>query len=359
MKLMAEPVLSSAGDGWESLLEPITGGDAAGESLCYEGTFDRIRHARQCDDETLAQGVWQTTPKRADWSQAAALCMEALETRSKDLQLAAWLLEAWLHQYGFGGVARGLSLIHGLCMRFGDQLHPRSADGDLEFRYAPIVWINDKLATDMKLVALTAPSNGELKPCTWADWEAAQRLVQAGARSREAEAAAAVARAEFHRSLLDTPAPWLGARREEIRDIIERTLAIEALLEGDADGDGPSLSGMRRVAEAIDSFLDGALARRESGSPVPDSISSALSTVSPVANSCGTNGIRTRDQAYRMLSEAAAYLRTTEPHSPVPYLVERAVAWGSMRLVDLLPELIRDRDNLSEVHRLLRIGPAN
>jgi type VI secretion system protein ImpA len=349
---------------WKSLLEPIAGGDPCGESLRYEGTFDRIRRARQSDDETLAQGIWEATPKKADWAEAAALCAGALENRSKDLQLAAWLLEAWIHLHGFAGAATGLYLIHGLCQRFGGQLHPRSETGDPEFRYAAIAWINDKLATDLKLVALTAPANSETKISAWADWEAAQRLVQAGARSREVVEAASVARAGFHRSLLETPATWLAARRREIQSIIEQTHAIERVLEEDAGGDCPTLAGLRRVAEAIDSFLDGTLARREPAA-LPPAPAPAVEPVrngqvdQPNSSPNEPGGIRTRDQAYQMLSEAAAFLRSTEPHSPVPYLVERAVTWGGMRLADLLPELIRDRDNLSEIHRLLRIGPAS
>ena len=46
--------------------------------------------------------------------------------------------------------------------------------------------------------------------------------------------------------------------------------------------------------------------------------------------------IRNRAEAYRMLTEAADYLLIHEPHSPTPYLVKRAVAWGHMSLTELL-----------------------
>jgi predicted component of type VI protein secretion system len=65
--------------------------------------------------------------------------------------------------------------------------------------------------------------------------------------------------------------------------------------------------------------------------------------------------ILNRDDAYRRLAEAADYLAITEPHSPTPYLVRRAIAWGSMRLEDLLPELVRNGNELTEIYRLLQI----
>ncbi|MEZ5351820.1 MAG: type VI secretion system protein TssA [Bryobacteraceae bacterium] len=354
---------------WEALLAPVGGGDACGQSLRYEGTYDQIRRARQCDDETLAQGVWETTPKRADWAAASALCAAALETRSKDLQLAAWLLEAWIHLHGFGGAAAGLALIHGLCVRYWPDLHPRPEAGDNEFRYSAIAWINEKLATDLKLVPLTSPQGaGDAAACSWADWEKAQHLVHAGARSREMEETAAEARAQFQKSLQQTPVGWLSKQREHVREIVASTRAIESVLDAAAGPDCPGLVGLRRVAEAIDSFLGTVISRRApeasaalesaAGGGAADGRDLGGVEENAAAAAIPAGPIRSREHAYLMLSAVADYLRATEPHSPVPYLVERAVVWGGMRLADLLPELVRDRDHLDEIHRLLRIGPA-
>ena len=45
--------------------------------------------------------------------------------------------------------------------------------------------------------------------------------------------------------------------------------------------------------------------------------------------------IQSRAEAYKRLGEAADYLIKAEPHSPVPYLVKRAVAWGNMSFGEL------------------------
>jgi predicted component of type VI protein secretion system len=67
--------------------------------------------------------------------------------------------------------------------------------------------------------------------------------------------------------------------------------------------------------------------------------------------------VRTRAEAYQLLAEIADFLVRTEPHSPVPYLVSRAVAWGSMPLQELLGELVRNSGELTEVYRLLDLQP--
>src|ERR671915_2200220 len=99
----------------QELLQPIPGATPAGEPLRYQGTYDRIADARREDDPSLSQGIYKSTLKRADWTAAEAICVEALTKRSKDLQIASWLLESWLHLYGFAGVTNGLNLLAGLC----------------------------------------------------------------------------------------------------------------------------------------------------------------------------------------------------------------------------------------------------
>src|SRR3954452_14172015 len=92
----------------DDLLQPIAGENPAGEWLRYEGTYDRIAEARREDDPKLSQGIYKTAHKRADWVTLSGVCIEALTTRTKDLQTAGWLIEAWLHRDGFAGVAKGL-----------------------------------------------------------------------------------------------------------------------------------------------------------------------------------------------------------------------------------------------------------
>ena len=63
--------------------------------------------------------------------------------------------------------------------------------------------------------------------------------------------------------------------------------------------------------------------------------------------------IASRADAYRALTEASEYLMRTEPHSPVPYLVRRAITWGNMSLVELLDELLQKSADINTVYALL------
>jgi len=342
-----------------SLLAPIAGESPAGESLRYEGTYDKIRDARTEDDPVLSRGVWKMPLKRADWSDVAEMCQDALQHRSKDLQIAGWLTEAWLHLYGFNGLREGLRVMTGLCSDFWDDLHPRSESGDsFEFREAPIEWVNEKLPPVIRLLPITEPTSDDVKAYCWDDWESATR-------SRGAEPPKQGAtQAQFQQSVLLTPTAFYLNLVREVESAADAAIELESLLEQRSGGHPPSL---RQVADALDSIrglLVSILSRRDTQLTAAPPIQPAAAhepaetTSEPGRSSAGASAggpILSRDDAYRRLAEAADYLAITEPHSPTPYLVRRAIAWGGMRLEDLLPELVRNSNELGEIYRLLQI----
>ena len=87
----------------DDILQPIDPIAPAGEYLRYDPLYDRIAQARYTEDASLPQGVWQRPTQQADWRLVVELCTEALTQRSKDLQIAIWLMEGWLHLEGLAG----------------------------------------------------------------------------------------------------------------------------------------------------------------------------------------------------------------------------------------------------------------
>jgi type VI secretion system protein ImpA len=67
--------------------------------------------------------------------------------------------------------------------------------------------------------------------------------------------------------------------------------------------------------------------------------------------------VATRADAYRQLALAASVLKELEPHSPIPYLVQRAVELGALPFPELIKALIRDANVLTELNRELGIKP--
>ena len=56
--------------------------------------------------------------------------------------------------------------------------------------------------------------------------------------------------------------------------------------------------------------------------------------------------VASRAQVYQQLAQTAALLQQLEPHSPIPYLINRAVELGALSFPDLMRQLIRDSEVL-------------
>jgi type VI secretion system protein ImpA len=89
---------------------------------------------------------------------------------------------------------------------------------------------------------------------------------------------------------------------------------------------------------------------------VPVSDNGASAAAPPSEGAAGIAGpLRTRQDAINRLKEVAAYFRQTEPHSPVSYLVERAVKWSQMPLESWLASVIKDSTVLDSLRETLGV----
>ncbi|MFZ1984012.1 MAG: type VI secretion system protein TssA [Desulfatitalea sp.] len=140
----------------DPLLKPISPERPSGDDLRYTEVYDHIKEARRCDDQ-LELGEWRTNVKTSDWRQVVKLCGDVLTERTKDLQIAVWLTEAWVSLYGYGGLAAGLDLTHRLLNDFWPSLYPLVEENDMEYRIGPLMLLNEKLPEVIFRVPLCNP----------------------------------------------------------------------------------------------------------------------------------------------------------------------------------------------------------
>jgi type VI secretion system protein ImpA len=150
-----------------AILTPIPGENPSGEDLRYTQVYEDIKEARRADD-TLERGEWQRETKTSDWNKVVDLSAAALAQRTKDIQIAAWLTEGLIQTEGFEGLAAGLNVLVGLLENFWDSVYPPVEEEDLDFRAAPLQFINEKLAPGIKLIPLT--ETGKTPGYCWLHW---------------------------------------------------------------------------------------------------------------------------------------------------------------------------------------------
>jgi type VI secretion system protein ImpA len=371
----------------EALLAPIAGENPAGRDVRYDGTHDAIKEARRVDD-ALAQGEWVREIKTADWAAVIEIATEALTTKSKDLQVACWLTEALGERYGFPGLRDGLHLIQQLQERFWDELHPQIEEGDLETRAAPLVWLNEKLPLTVRQLPVTQGASGE--NYSWLHWKESREVDDLGRKDQEAMAAALadgkIPGEQFDKIVEATSLAYYKTLFEDLSQLFQECEELDRLVDEKFGRQAPTLLELKKAIEdcrvlvadivkkkgglepqptpsepgpkAMRGFFSGLLRGREE--PPPQGRQSApersIDDDQPVVGSLMPQD---RADALRRLGAVAEYFRRTEPHSPVAYLVQRAVRWGEMPLEEWLRDVIHDESVLGQLRETLGLKDAD
>lgn len=345
-------------DGLEPLLAPLPGPDSAGVALRYDPQYRQIQNARQEDDASLPMGEWEAPLRQADWSEVAGLCCNVLATRSKDLQVAAWLSEAWLRLYGADGMLAGVNLLLGLIERYWDGAWPRIEDGEHEPRCSPFVWADRNLALACaQHLPLLKNEEGEPPWLYLEDW---RRSAMRGAGNGQAsetkehgidpDLVRRLAKQPLNQAYLRNQLPKLESIRLTWRKMGQ---ALDERLGLDA----PGLRTMDEQLSALIRTASNLLNDIADGGDAFEATDSALIAEAPIVD----GGVQPetfadctgRDQAYRQLGLIADYLRSIEPHSPTPYLLRKAVDWGRMSPEELMRDVMQDDGTFARYLSLL------
>ena len=316
-----------------------------------------IKEALRHEDDTAPRGIWERPLKRADPGLAAALALDALENGEPDLQVAGWLVQAWVMTDGFPGAVRGLHRVHFLCDGAGvlDERH------GLDALERPFEWMATHLVAALSRVEITRASCSG-PAFTWEERQAAlfRDRVQRAAGERPVPGEATPD--EVDEAAERTPTEFYARAERELSETMYAVEALQALLRDRwPAGPPPSLAPIHRRAAEIRGWVAAQLAERPDLEPVPDDPCPCEPhhehphhehPREPVRPHHGP-GIHTRAEAYAMLEAAASYLERAEPHSPAPWLVRRAVAWGGMELGELLSTLIDEGYDLRSLRSLL------
>ena len=141
----------------QKLIQPISPENPAGESLRYSTVYDSIKAARRKTMPNLPQGIWQTKLKKADWegsSKHLPRCASKPLERPSGCRMAA----ASMRPSGrFRRTGGWISRPYGALREFLETLYPPIDAEDPEYRYGPVVWIDEKLTQTLKLVPITKP----------------------------------------------------------------------------------------------------------------------------------------------------------------------------------------------------------
>lgn len=335
-------------EAWDGLLAPLPEPTPTGVNLKHSNALHQLQLLRLEDDASLPRGVWERELKRSDWLQVELLACSLLSTESKDLQVAAWLGEAWIHCYDLLGLRSALELLAELLERYPGTLYPKGPEGDMDWLAGPLSW-TAKSYSQLAQMKMEIPGKDEERSgITLYLWESTkQRLVHQSGHSKQKQnqAEAQQQYREVCDALRSLPLEVILAQRLLINETRESVRRLEVWIDEHLSDDPPSLQVLHDRLARWQRLLEEAMTLHPekfepADLPVDYEQANAPAVMAVSETSPEIVSTYTRQHAYNQLKEIANFLRQTEPHSPVPYLLDTAVTWGEMSLRELLLDIL-------------------
>ena len=350
----------------EQLLKPISEANPAGGDYRHSALRDAIESKRKeamSDEVTASQAV-------GIWAEVAALAQNGLKTLAKDLQLAARLTEALTKVHGFAGCRDGLQLMRRLVEECYDRLSPPLDPDDPD----PDYYANEFASLNDQNRGMLYPYT--IRSCPLLQTEQGPKSAEDFAQAQAAKAKTPTATADFEQ-LIDQAIraasyDQLRNNTEDIGQALEEVAKISTIANTH-----PVLRGrfgFTNVKQALDrckQLADELLKRKgppptDSPGPAPADASAGAAGAAVAAGAVAgvipgsaaiAATIASREDIYRTLRTASDLLRQIEPHSPIPYLLDKAIALGRLSFPELIRELVRDADILSGINREFGLKP--
>lgn len=364
---------------FNALTRPIADDNPVGEDLradasptsIYYRLKDARSTARAAERQLTAEGETGVTPDQ--WRVLLDLGPTVLAERTKDLEVAAWMIEAMVRYHGFAGLRDGFRLITALVGDFWDSIYPLPDEDGLETRIAPLTGLNGEgadgtLILPIRQIPLTEP--GDLGAFAFWHHEQATALARiADDDKRQARInAGAITTEQFNAAVMGTSPSFFQQLLDDAQEATAAFADLEVKLGEVCGSDGPPTGAIRSaMADVIGLAQFVAKDRLPLAAAEPAAEAAAGdgaaagggAAEAPRAGGGSSDAIANREDAFRLILKAAEWFRRNEPHSPISYTLEDLVRRGRMPLRELLQELIPDESARSSFLALAGIRPRD
>jgi type VI secretion system protein ImpA len=347
-----------------ALLAPIEGEHPTGadprEDFSPSSLYFRLRDARgeaRAAERQADAADAEERPPTPQWAPVKRLATTMLESHAKDLEAASWLTEALLRTDGLDGLASGFRVMTGLVETWWDGLHPLPDDEAALRRITAVAGLNGEgvegtLIQPLRKSSLFALPSGAML-ALWQYQQSAETATIGDAARREQRLRAGIMPFDEVENAARANVAALRQVRQSARGCITAWQALEDAL--DYRTGAPPMGRVRDLLEEIVKVAD-RYAGIEAALPV-QAVADAPACVA-VASPVAVGGrIASREDAFRVLEEAADFFHRTEPHSPLAYTLREAVRRGRLTWSELLEEIVPDADSRAAILSSLGIRP--
>ncbi|MGR9193578.1 type VI secretion system protein TssA [Rhizobium leguminosarum] len=313
------------------------------------------RNAARTAERSIIPG--ETIAIAPAWHDVSNLGLQILSSRSKDIEVLAWLAEAQLRLRGFSGLHDVYVATVSLLDKHFDALHS-IGDGDFEERFAPFAGLNGVGGEGTLIQAIRLTSlipGGKFAQFSLWDFQLSQRPNETERRKELLQAAAEAGVAQMS-AYLDVLTGCIAAF-DRMVEILDEHCGDQAPPSSNTRNVLQEAASAIRMLAGIEAPLAAPQALASQGSePLQASETDESEAIGLRPVSAET--IRSREEAFELLIAVARYFRRTEPHSPISMSIETLVRRGRMDFFELLAELLPEQQTRNAVLTAAGIQPV-
>lgn len=316
----------------KEISESING---VGSDISLSLIYDQIREARNEDDPRLSMGIWERELKKADWPLVESVTADILSTKSKDLQILAWYIEAVINIEKLNGIPKSLQTLKTFLESFWYTCFPQ----DIEKKQHILFWIEEKINNFI----ITFPF---VEDISLYDYEYALNMKALSKRSAEAEIEITQSAMKENRKNIDDIQNIIRRNDTEplntvIKSIYESILSLIETTDKILKGEFVlSFSKILENLEKIKKIIDQKLKNKN--------IVADDNKIDRKENEDKRNAI------YSEIKKLSENLKKIERHSPTPFFLDLVVSWKDKNksLFEVMNDL---KEGQTEAHKLLKI----
>ncbi|MEO6798780.1 MAG: hypothetical protein ABI178_02410, partial [Rhodanobacter sp.] len=233
---------------------------------------------------------------------------------------------------------------------------------------AKLAWFNIYAGEALRKVPLSGGSN----PVTLLSWQDSREVDNLARQNQDAYQAALdegrITGEAFDRAMLESPKEAVSRMLEQSDAALAAFDGFKRIADSRLGRAAPSLAAvedaLKRIRQLVGKVaqskgLGGAAAlESETGDDAPGTAAPAASqanaATSGAALDLSGNSAASKQAALRAISDIAVFFRRTEPHNPVAFMLEKAVAWANTPLDAWLAEVVSDSTVLAAIRN--RVG---
>lgn len=352
-----------------TLLAPISDDFPAGSDIRLDASpsskYQLIKSARSAARAAERKSIHDGDTSESDehWRRILSLAPDILTTQSKDLEIATWFTEALIRRHGFQGLRDAFKLVYGLIENYWDHLYPLPDEDGLDTKTAPLSGLNGEGAEGVLIAPIRkVPITEGNYPGPFSFWQYQQAIETQRATSDDARASKieklGFSLDDIEKAVSESSDDFFINQLDDIAEAINAYRKTSQLLDqlcgaNEAPPTRNIIDVLEECRGAVSHIGKNKLPLNTTETPTAETGTSAEPFANGVTPTVQTTGaINSREAAFKQLLEISKFFRKTEPHSPVSYVLEKAVKWGNMPLNELIAELIPDsssRERYSEL----------